>query len=275
MREPSPSLRYAARLGLAGLAVLTLAACNRPSADWREDRSAAAQDPPSGYLRPPQIAQAARGPDGGTVLSGQAEPDVRLRLASPDGGAYGATADDAGRWSLALPASAQVRLFGLSEETAGRVVQGEGYIAVLPAPSRPAVVLRGGAGAALLEQSPTLQIAAVDFDAAGGAVVTGTAAPGAAIRGAVDGTAAGETHASPSGRFSMALAASLHAGAHKVEVASPNGHALAQVLVSAPRPAGDVPYVGQRLDGAWRIDWLTPGGGPQSTVVFDPAGSGA
>lgn len=274
MRNPSPFLSLAARLGLVGAAAALIVGCNRPSADWRTDRANAQPDAPSGYLRPPQVLGAVRGGDGGAVLSGQSEPDVRLRLASPDGGAYGATADDGGRWTIAIPASAEVRLFGLSEEAAGRVVQGEGYVAVLPAPCRPAVLLRAGAGAALLEQSPALRIVAVDFDAAGGAVVSGTASPGAAVRGVVDGAAAGETHAGPRGHFSMALAETLKDGAHQIQVQSPAGATLALVKVSAPQPATGVPYRGQRLGDAWRIDWLTPGGGPQSTVVFDPAGGG-
>jgi hypothetical protein len=29
------------------------------------------------------------------------------------------------------------------------------------------------------------------------------------------------------------------------------------------------PFDAERLDGAWRIDWMTPGGGVQSTVLFD------
>lgn len=165
--------RIRAWLACAAAGVL-LAGCGRAGADWRDGRpgpqSAA---PASGYIRPPQIGAGVRTADGGEVLSGQAEPGVRLRLASPDGGAYGATTDDSGGWSIALPASGQVRLFGLSEEIGGRVIQGEGYVAVLPAPGRPAVLLRAGGGAAPLEQSPALQIVAVDFDAAGGGVILG------------------------------------------------------------------------------------------------------
>ncbi|MDR3512474.1 MAG: hypothetical protein P4L73_12630 [Caulobacteraceae bacterium] len=272
-RPKPPSL--GARLWLIGAAVALLAGCSRPGADWRTERPDPQKDPPAtGYVRPPQVGGAARSADGGTVLSGAGEPDVRLRLASPDGGSYGATADDGGRWSIALPPTTQVRLFGLSEELAGRVIQGEGYIAVLPAPGRPAVLLRAGAGAAPLEDAPAPQIIAVDFDAAGGGVVSGAAAPGSAIRGLVDGAAAGETHAGPHGRYSMALAATLKAGAHHVQIQSPAGTIDTALDVSrASEPLTGLPYRGQRLGDRWRIDWLTPGGGPQTTVVFDAAGA--
>lgn len=229
----------------------------------------------SGYVRPPQVLAATRGPDGGVVLTGLGAADVRLRLASPDGGAYGATADDSGHWGITLPASNDVRLFGLSEEISGRVVQGEGYVATLPTPGRPAALLRAGGGAGPLIESAALQITAIDFDAAGGAVISGTAAQGASLKAVIDGAPAGETHASPHSHFSLALSSALKPGDHRIQIQS--GAASAQVHVTvgqAAQPAaGDLPYHGQRVDGGWRIDWLTPGGGPQTTLVLDPAGA--
>jgi hypothetical protein len=256
-------------------AVALLAGCGRSGADWREGRADPQQESPAtGYVRPPQVTGAARGGDAGTVLSGEGEPGVRLRLASPDGGAYGATADEKGRWSLALPASADVRLFGLSEEISGRVIQGEGYLAVLPPPGRAAVLLRAGGGAAPLAEQQALQIVAVDFDAAGGAVISGSARPGAALRAVVDGAAAGETHAGPHGHFAMAVSAAVKPGEHQIQIQSGAAAAQAAIEVSAPPTTiSGLPYRGARVDGGWRIDWLTPGGGPQATVVLDPAGS--
>lgn len=273
MRAHPFDFHFNARAWLLGAAALVLAGCGR-GADWREAQpDPQAEAPASGYARPPLIATATRAADGGVALSGQGEPNVRLRLASPDGGAYGATANDHGRWSIALPASAGVRLFGLSEEIGGRVIQGEGYIAVLPTPGRAGVLLRAGGGAAPLETSATLQIVAVDFDAAGGAVVSGAAKPGAALRALVDGAAVGEIHAGQHGRYSLALTAAIKPGDHQLQIQTPGGVAQAQVNISPPpQPAAGLPYRGQRVDGGWRIDWLTPGGGPQTTLVLDPAG---
>ena len=255
----------------AFLALLLLAGCGR-GGDWREGHADAPKDPPSsGYVRPPQITAAARAADGGTVLSGQGQADVRLRLASPDGGSYGATADDDGRWSVTLPGEIGVRLFVLSEEIGGRVVQGEGYVAILPPPGRPAVLLRAGGGAAPLDDSQVLQIAAVDFDGGGSGVVSGAARPGAALRVAIDGAAAGETHASPQGRYATPISGTIKSGGHQVEVRSGAGAAQAVVtLVAPPARITGLPYRAQRLAGAWRVDWLTPGGGPQTTLVLDP-----
>jgi hypothetical protein len=251
------------------------AGCDRGGADWREGQSDARKDTPAtGYVRPPQVTGAVRGADAGTLLSGQGAPDVRLRLASPDGGAYGATADDAGRWSVALPASADVRLFGLSEEISGRVVQGEGYVAVMPPPGRSAVLLRAGGGAAPLSDTQAVEISAIDFDVAGGGVISGTAKAGSPLRAVIDGAAAGEIHASPRSHFSMALTSVLRPGQHQIQIQSAAGAAQAAVSVGPPHAAvAGLPYRGERVDGGWRIDWLTPGGGPQTTVVFDPAGA--
>jgi hypothetical protein len=261
------------RLQPGGLlaALFLLTGCGR-GGDWREARADAPKDAPSsGYIRPPQITGAARATDGGTVLSGQSQADVRLRLASPDGGAYGATADDDGRWSISLPGDPAVRLFGLSEEISGRVVQGEGYVAVLPPPGRPAVLLRAGGGAGPLDDNQTLQIAAVDFDAGGSAVVSGAARSGAAVRVALDGVAAGETHASLQGRYTATIPGSIKPGAHQIEVSAGAGAAQASVSIQPP-PAQltGAPYRGQRDGTGWRVDWLTPGGGPQTTLVLDP-----
>jgi hypothetical protein len=262
---------------LAAAVTMLLAGCGRVGADWREGRSDPQKDAPasaSGYIRPPQITAASRNGDAAAVLSGQGEPDVRLRLASPDGGAYGATADDTGHWTLTLPASTDVRLFGLSEEVAGRVVQGEGYVAVLPPPGRPAVLLRAGGGAAPLIDQETLEITAIDFDSAGGAVISGAAKAGLALRAVIDGTAAGESHANAHNHFVIALTSALKPGDHQVQVQSAGAAATASINVS-PTPAAitGLPYRGARFDSGWRLDWLTPGGGPQTTLVLDPAGT--
>ena len=78
---------------------------------------------------------AARSADGSVALSGEAEPNSRVRLQTPDGGAYGGTVTPSGAWSM--PTAAGAGIFGLSEDLGGRIIQGEGYVVVLPAPGRP------------------------------------------------------------------------------------------------------------------------------------------
>ena len=266
------------RLGLLLGLTLAVAACGRGGAAWRPADTPAPPDPEeSGYLRPPNQLSAQRAPGGGVILSGRSGPEVRVRLSSPppNSTAYGATAKDNGQWSITTPDSPDVGLFGVAEELAGRDVQSEGYVAVLPRPGPAGVLLRAGGGAAVLVPRPLLglKIAAVDFDGSGATVVSGLARPGSAARLFVDGAAAGEGRVSDRGRFSISLAGALKAGDHEVRVDSGDQTADAKFSLDRPRALSGLPYHGERTPAGWRIDWLTPGGGEQTTLIFDAAES--
>jgi hypothetical protein len=202
---------------------------------------------------------------------------VRVRLSSPppNSVAYGATARDNGEWSIATPGSPDVGLFGVAEELLGRDVQGEGYVAVLPSPGPAGALLRAGGGAAVLVNRPAagLRIAAVDYDGSGAAAVSGLARPGAVARLAVDGAAAGEARVGERGRFSISLTSSLKPGDHEVRVDCADQSVTVKFTLDHPRTISGLPYHGERTPGGWRIDWLTPGGGEQTTLIFDAAES--
>ena len=260
-------------LGVAGAAVaaVAVAACSRGAADWRQTepaRPVAAQE--AGYARPPQLLVADRQPDGGVVLSGRADPQDRVRLSAPAGEAYGATADDNGRWTISLPAAADVRLFGLSEVLAGRLVQSEGYIALPPARGRAALVLRAGVGAMALGAAPARpRIAAIDCDAAGGVVISGLARPGSTLHLSIDQGAGVDARVDGDGRYSIALGAAMRAGDHEVMVSAAGDSVRTRFAIGAPPAITGVPFRGQRQADRWRIDWITPGGGVQTTYVLD------
>jgi hypothetical protein len=261
-----------ARTWLAIVLLVGLGAgCSR-GGDWRTppapaDESAQGQ---VGYTPPPRFTSAQRLDDGQIQLGGTADPNVRVRLGSPDGTVYDAVTDGQGLFSLTLPVAASVRMFGLSEDIAGRRVQGEGYLVVLPAPGRAAVLLRAGAGAhAPGASSDAPQLAAVDFDAGGGAVVSGVAHQGLVLRLMLDGQSAGEAKTDAQGRFSFPLAAALNSGDHDLAIQSPGGQTDAHFSVSRAAPISGLPFRGQRQAGDWRIDWLTPAGGEQTTLIMD------
>jgi hypothetical protein len=260
----------AAVVGLLAAAGL-LAACGR-GGDWRSP--APQQDQPAegqtGYVPPPRFTAVERLADGAVRLSGAADPNVRVRVASPDGVAYFAASDAKGVFSVTAPAAAAVRLFGLSETLANRVIQGEGYLAVLPAPGRPAVLLRAGAGAhAPGASSIAPQVVAVDLDGGGGAVVSGVARPGSALRLTLDGRHDGDARADAKGRFAFALAAVLKPGDHQLSVQSAAGQDDARFSVGQAPPISGLPFRAARQAGDWRVDWLTPAGGEQTTLVMD------
>lgn len=272
-----------ARVNLTRLAVplalcLMLAACGRGGSAWRPADAPAPPTPEeSGYLRPPLILTAQRAAGGGVVLTGRSGPQVRVRLSSPppNSTAYGATARDNGEWSIITPDSPDIGLFGVAEELAGRDVQSEGYVAVLPRPGPAGALLRAGGGASVLSgPAPAgVKIAAVDYDGSGATVVSGLARPGAPTRLFIDGAAAGEARVNDRGRFSISSGAILKPGDHDIRVECADQSASAKFSLDHPRTISGLPYHGERTPAGWRIDWLTPGGGEQTTLIFDAAES--
>jgi hypothetical protein len=174
-----------------------------------------------------------------------------------------------------MPPASDVGLFGVAEELGGRDVQGEGYVAVLPSPGPAGVLLRAGGGAAVLvaSQKTNLKISAVDFDGSGAVVVSGLARPGAAARLFIDAAAAGEARVNERGRFSISPGAAIKPGDHDIRVDCADQTTGAKFTLDHPRPISGPPYRGERTQAGWRIDWLTPGGAEQTTLVFDAAES--
>jgi hypothetical protein len=213
---------------------------------------------------------------GGVALAGRTDPEARVRLQSPDGAAYGVTAAADGGWALAMPPQQGVRLVGIAEEVGSRAVQSTGYLAILPAPGQTAILLRAGGGSQVFAPTASAPwISAVDFDAGGGAVISGIGRPGAPVRVVVDGVVAGEARPDADGGFLVILPFTLKPGLHEAEAQSTLGHGHANFAVSQAAPISGPPFVGQRQANDWRIDWLTPGGAPQTTLVFDPPPPGA
>ncbi len=226
------------------------------------------------YLPPPTVSGAERTGDGAVRLAGHGPADALVRLRSPDGGGATALAGGDGRWTLTLPASDAPRLYALQAELPGRVVRGEGAIAVLPPPAVPALTLRAGfAGAPAGQGQPgRLRLVTFDFDG-GGAAVGGFAPPRARVRLSVDGGTVGVTNADAEGRFAvLAVVRNVAAGPHRIRVDTPQGLSIEQTVevADAVLPA-DQAFAAARAPGGWRISWQLPGGGAQSSLVFEDA----
>jgi hypothetical protein len=254
--------------GLAGCARLDGAAkigASRPGA-----QSAAGE---SAYRTPPAVITAAGAGGARIRLDGFADPGSRVRLATPDGHAEFAQADADGRWRVAIPDAGAVRLFGVSMAEGGRTVQSESYLALLPGGR--AVQLRSGAGAVALGAPPALGVTAVDFDRKGGAVISGRAPAGATVDVTVDGTLRGHAPADPQGRWSLDLDEPLGRGDHAIAASTRGARAAVSAQLGAPAPLTDGPFVADRTADGWRIEWVTPAGGVQTTLVFNPRGASA
>lgn len=262
-------MTFRRRLGACAAAVIALAGCGRGEEAWAPPGAASNADgtAEAGYLAPPTITSARL--EGKAVrVEGEAAPNARVRIAPPRGEPIFAQADGTGRWRALLTPSQPVHLFGLSMSQGERTAQSEGYM-MMTAEGHVAQ-LRAGAGAVSLAPASTNpRILAVDYDREGGAVVSGIAAPEAMLALRVDRVRRGETQADARGRFAISLAEPLEQGVHQLDVTGDSGQDVLSVEIT---PIGDVgagPYVGRRTPYGWRVDWMPPGGGLQSTLIFE------
>jgi len=221
--------------------------------------------PASEFAVSPQ-ALSARQEGAGVVIDGAAAPGSLVRLARPGGAAVTASAGSDGRFRLSLPAAPDARIFGLSERVGGRVVQAQGYVLIGPAGK--SALLRSGAGAVRLDRSAGPQLGALDFDHEGAAVVSGSAPAKAWLSLKLDGRQAAEARADSRGRYAIALTR-LAPGPHSLEIVGDGFRNAARVEVTPAQPLVGGPLHSQFTQGGLRADWLTPGGGVQSTVLLD------
>ena len=248
-----------------GLGAALLAACGSgaPGAAKTADKPDSAE---AGYVAPPTL-EAARRTASGVAISGHGTPDADLRLGSPTGEVVMGKVDGLGQWSVTVPNQAGVRLFGLSTIHEGRTVQAEGYVMV--ADGGEVALLRAGAGARrLAAESSSPRILAVDVDREGGAVVSGVAAPGAGLNVRVDRVTRGGGRADDEGRFFISLSDSLSPGVHDIQVGGEGGENAVAVAISPAAPLTYGPVRADRTGMGWRIDWMTPGGGVQTTLLI-------
>ncbi len=234
-------------------------------------RAAAPSTAERAYLPPPSVQSATPLTGGRVLVAGHAAPGGRVRLATPAGQAAVAPADKNGRWRIVLAPAPAVRLFGLSMIESGRTMQAEGYLAVTPQGA--AAQLRAGAGARVLTAGGALRILAVDFDRKGGAAISGTGAPKASLGLRVDGAEKGPAQTDGLGRFALALDEPLSPGEHLLVLDAAGARAKARIVVSPARPLSGGPFSAAAAPSGWRIDWLTPGGGVQTTLLIATAAS--
>ena len=255
---------------ITAVAALALGACGRGEKSWRQDAGAGGAEqiaPHAGYLKPPRLVSTAR--QGATVvLSGEAEPLASVRLGAPTGEVLTGKTDASGRWRVVAPLASEPRLYGLSMTLENRTVQAQGYLMITP--SANAVLLRAGTGAQVLGQSsPSPRVLAIDYDRGGGGVISGVGAPGAGLGVRVDRTTRGQGKVDDNGRFTISLSQAFESGARTIQVAGEGGEQQVVVEVSPPQPPTAGPVRSTPTPVGWRVDWMTPGGGVQTTQLLE------
>jgi len=226
-----------------------------------------------GYLQAPRLTATTLS-DRSFSVKGIAAKGARVRLSSPEGQAFGTTADDQGVWQIDVPRNAarpqQALLFGLSEDIEGRIIQAEFYVALLPDPQVPVVMLRAGTGAQTLANGTVFAITTADFDSAGGLTVSGFAPAGKPVKASLDRAAAIESFAGQDGRFSLGLPSSAPTIVRQIQILSGMDQRTLSLDVSDHRLPAVTLADTKRLVGGWRIDWTTPSGGVQTTYIQSP-----
>jgi hypothetical protein len=271
MRPFSPVIQAVAGV-CSAFALAGLAGCG-PAPSTTEATNVAAADPAVDYLPPPTLTAVDISP-GRVSLTGRSRPRSTVQLAAipPIGRSLAAPADAAGVFRLEIPAIADARLVSLQMVVGGsngasRRTPSDGYLFL--APGAPPALLRAGAGTRVLgPPRGRLRITCLDYDAAGGAVLSGTARPGAALSAQLDGVSRGQTRADAEGRFAIQLAP-VTVGTHRFTVTGGGGRGDVSITTSNATPLIGSRFRAARTDLGWRIDWMTPGGGLQTSLILN------
>lgn len=249
----------AASIGLAGCGGATRAA--------KGGGDARAED--AGYATPPSVNRVQL-TAAGVRLSGLGPAGGRVRLASPAGQAVVADVDDKGRWAIGLGPISEPRIYGLSAAVGDRSAQAEGYVVVTP--QGQAALLRAGAGARRIDDPGRSGLRAIDFDRGGGVEISAAAPAGANVLLHFDGRLTAQGRADAAGHYDASLpgpgsTTAIRPGSHQAQV-SGDGFSDAVVFqVSPPAPLAQGPLRSQITQAGLRVDWMTPGGGVQSTIL--------
>ena len=221
-----------------------------------------------GYLTPP-TPDTVRLDASGVVLAGRGPAGGRVRLAQPNGQAVFAPVDAAGRWSIGLGLATQPRIFGLSASQAGHTAQAEGYVLVTPRGE--AALLRAGDAAVRIDSAAGPGFRAIDFDAGGGVQVACVAPPRATVILRLDGRQVAQGRADEAGRYVASLPPAgqpaIRPGPHQLEMAGDGFADSATFTVGPVAPLAEGPMRSQLTPAGLRLDWMTPGGGVQSTLL--------
>ena len=249
--------------------MLALAAgCGPRGGDASANSADAGPAGEQGYAAPPELTAGARIAGDRIELSGSATAGSKVRLATPGGAAMFAVADAKGRWRLQTSMTTEPRLFGLSMSNDGRVTQAAGYLFL--APDGALARLRAGGGSEVLAAAGSgVAALALDYDSQRAATLSGRAASGETVTLRVDGVERGQAEADARRRFVLPLNQPLAAGDHDFDLSAPSGQAHLSAAIAAPAPLGGAPFQAGRFGAGWRIDWVTPGGGEQTTLIFD------
>lgn len=246
-------------------ACLLEAACQPSRPKAANDEESALRE--AGYARAPVITGVSQSDPGTFVIAGLASQDGRVRVVYQGSRAVGVTADSKGRFRAEVPATAAGGIYDLSMDDSGRPMHADGRLFIPAGHPEKAVLLRSGSPSLPLVNASA--VAVVDIGGNGGAAVSGRIAQTMAVTLKVGDDVRGQAKSDAKGDYSVTT---------RIERPTPTpvmwdftldagGVSVAKSLsVSLPdAAAGDKVTP---VDGGWRVDWVLPGGGVQSSFVY-------
>ncbi len=221
----------------------------------------------AGYWRAPEITGVDQAGSNMFVVMGQTIANARVRFGYSGQRAVGVTSDSKGRFRAELPSSPEGGLFDLSTEDGGRSMHADGRLFIPAGAPGKAVLMRPGAPSLALFND-IMPVAVIDYDRAGALAIAGRVAPTTTVEVILNGEIRARTTSDDRGFYTAttqidppeeteaANTLSIMAGG-KETVRNFNDSLMAT----------DTDRITRFADG-WRIDWVLPGGGMQTTLVF-------
>ena len=220
----------------------------------------------AGYARAPVITGIEQAGSDMVVVTGDTIPNARVRFAYGDQRAIGVTADSKGRFRAELPIGTQGGIYDLSAGDLGRLMHADGRLFIPPGMPQKAILMRPGAPSFPVVPHAS-QLLVADYDSAGAFALAGRVTPKTAVNLVVDGVRVRQM-SDDTGYFSAIMQIpSPTQGAVVADVSVQVGDTSWTRTISVTSATGE----GDRITAipkGWRVDWMLPGGGIQTTLVF-------
>lgn len=296
-RSSPPPERPAMPAGKPPIAVSPAPATPPPRAPAASAPSTAAA--PKTNLPAPSFDIVRVDPKGNAVIAGRAAPGAEVTVEANGKPLGTAKADASGQFVILpeanlapgteqLTLSARMPDGAQAEGTAPVVVAiappaapaslapSPGALAVLTPPGGPTQVLQPPAGAPEAGPGAKTALSSVDYGEKGELHLSGTAPPGKTVRVYIDNVPVGDAAAGTDGRWTLAPAAPVSPGPHRLRLdeLDASGHVSARVEVPferadiAPSALGAGQVVVQPGDSLWRIARATYGRGMRYTDIY-------
>ncbi len=222
----------------------------------------------AGYARAPEISSVRQDGNGSYVVEGQALPDGRVRFTYAGQHAIGVAADSRGHYKAELPAAGLGGLYDLSIEDSGRLMHADGRLFIPYGQASKAVLMRSGSPSRPIMRGTDV-VRVVDYDAAGALGLSGYVAPNTKVEVILGDEIRAQATSDANGYYTATtqIPPPVATAAPVTLIVQVKGQSVTRSFtVSLPESATEDRI---RREGAvLRVDWVLPGNGMQTTLVF-------